>query len=193
MTKHVSQYCRQLRTIAENNVNFSTYRRRGQFLIENEHCFKVSKLVNNTQKYECDYNAAAAIEYIFKFISYDQQRLLPINITVVLKKGYACLEEAICVDIQKIIVNKHVFIETCDCGTTQLTDIPLFLKICNITFLLRAIINFKPPHFRSGIGHYTCIVRRIDGSWEVFDDFNKSTCTILKTSTVEPHVLMYTI
>ncbi|XP_031334484.1 uncharacterized protein LOC116164441 [Photinus pyralis] len=207
----------------------ATYRLRAEILFNSKDTFRSNKLLNNVIQIECQCNAINVLQRFCKvYLSACDVRtclsptcnqvipkinmmVLPININI-LTNNFSSLEAAISNAVLKVSncecgskishtvnVFDNVFIDTNGCGKTMLRNVPFHVQIFSKTFILRSVVNFKPPcNFELGkekdvVGHYTCYARRIDSTWELFDDLSAKVVQVHGEIEVEPHLLLYTV
>lgn len=61
--------------------------------------------------------------------------------------------------------------------------------LSNKIYVLKGVINFNLPITRDGMGHYTSLLHRPNGKWEVFDDLLSKPCNVTKN--INPVILVY--
>lgn len=219
-------YIQLVEKMSTGAANKDAYILRGNIIVNSQNNLKSSTLLNGDVRIKCEYNAAAAVEDIFQIVSirttrscfpnchrYHQNlysKTVPININIIKNKGFMYLEEAMINCIEKTYLCEcsqeglsfniesmgHIFIDTCDCGSTTLKDLPLSIAFNSISYILRGVASFQQScaTTRQGaIGHYTALTRRIDGVWESYDDYRDKIKNFSSITQIEPHLLLYTI
>ncbi|KAB0789963.1 hypothetical protein PPYR_15749 [Photinus pyralis] len=214
-----------VKQLATGTTKLHTYKLRGEIYLSSNFEFRKTTLINNTIRVECAMNAVNVLQYFLgddfhstcttnicdsKECDVTHQTLcsktIPININIIKKNGFKDLIQSAedCLMFNKCNftteLSNILFIDTCDCGTTSLLDIPLSVKFkySSSSYLLRSAINFIPPigkidDFDKRIGHYTCLSRRVDGTWEVYNDLEKKKLTVSSNTIILPHLLIYSI
>lgn len=92
-----------------------------------------------------------------------------------------------------IHTNVNIYVDTSDCGSTTLNQFSRTMKLFGKNYILRAVLNFIPPHSENGIGHYNCFTKRLDSRWELFDDMDKNYTPVNNETIVLPHLLLYSL
>lgn len=90
---------------------------------------------------------------------------------------------------ENICLTTTIFDQTNQLELLKNQIIPEKIYIQNNCYMLKCIINFKPPNIPSGIGHYQAYCRSPLGVWEVFDNSNSN---VLKPKKfVIPHLFVF--
>ncbi|KAK4875428.1 hypothetical protein RN001_011850 [Aquatica leii] len=135
--------------------------------------------------------------------------MIPININIITESNFKKIKESIdsallteticssCTSKAEFVytISDHIIIDTNGCGTCSLEHIPYYLTVNNKTYILRGLSHYISTNSEdlNCIGHYTAYCRRSDGFWELYNDCEKASKTISKSSEVLPHIIIYTI
>jgi hypothetical protein len=71
-------------------------------------------------------------------------------------------------------------------------DLPIKLNF-NKTLTLRAVIVYSSSTNTKAIGHYSCICRRNDGAWEIYNDTQNKVMIARTSISQNVTALFYTI
>jgi len=59
--------------------------------------------------------------------------------------------------------------------TSNIRDIPIYLLINNVRYVLSGVVQFIEPEIQEGLGHYIAYCRSLNNNWEKRDDMHKKT------------------
>ena len=137
----------------------------------------------------------------------DTQHWMPLNLNILEKHTLSMLQKAICNSTKKCkkcsrlidgIVTKTIIFcfdvepKSGNYSNIKIEDIQQQLNINGCTAELRGLIDFIPPTSSSNpdlIGHFRCLVKRMNNNWELYDDVQP---TIRKAPLyINPTTLVY--
>lgn len=75
----------------------------------------------------------------------------------------------------------------------SLSDIPLQINLLEKSYKLRGCASFVPPQSSHGMGHYTAFCRRLDGTWENYDDLKDKEVCVKSLTNVYIHLVVYSV
>lgn len=99
-----------------------------------------------------------------------------------------------------LIDTEHPFISMLQIDSVIISEIPLseiphFIMIKNIKYVLIGVIHFIPPEIRNGVGHYVAFCKTVTGSWKQCDDAKYKADLIpngsLSSTLVRPAIIGY--
>lgn len=67
--------------------------------------------------------------------------------------------------------------------------IPEEIAINTEIYILKSIVNFRPPQLKASIGHYQAFCRRTRGNWEVYDNSCNNILSFVEF--ILPHLIIY--
>uniref|UniRef100_A0A2S2QSI1 NOF-FB transposable element protein n=1 Tax=Sipha flava TaxID=143950 RepID=A0A2S2QSI1_9HEMI len=176
---------------------------------------KSERLIDNTILLRCEGNISASFEKICyglesatesytcsdcNFVWYYKKKIFSL-----LLENFDYLETIVKNSFHEILkcrmcdTENCVTVEICDqlwidCDIMKVCPLDLPIKLSfNKTLTLRAVIVYSGSTNTKAIGHYSCICRRNDGAWEIYND-TQNKVTIARTS-ISQNVtaLFYTI
>jgi hypothetical protein len=145
----------------------------------------------------------------------------PANINILLNEGMAELQTAIDSSVSSIenkarhccnspmvtsveptrmqIVQADIYQEN---AYFSLHEVPITISIKGKQFLLRSVVAYQASSIYTtskdavktrGNGHYVSYAKRIDGTWQLFDDLRSKVERVSSSTNVHPHLIIYTL